>query len=208
MWETYNVVLTFRERLCGSVPQSKELIRPWLEARKPESKPENATSLDEIEEEVLATLSETEERITLGFQEDVVGLFVRDGVVKAHLKDCGNQVRDFLKIKALRAKIANKVYVEPSRIYLVDDNFKIVKKPHGEFERAVHVMTPLGPRDALKRIQYVEKSHIEFNLMVLADKVIDEKILEGILEYGAIHGLGGERGMGEGKYTWDMVKIS
>lgn len=216
MWDRYHVRLTFTGLLCGSVPQSKELVRPWLEARKPAKKPADGPSLDDIEEEVLETIddSETVERITLGFQRDENGLFVRGGTIKAHLKDCANQVKEIVRKShfkdrdkiGLRAMVANKVYVYEYRVYLMRGG-EHIRQEDGEREQPVHVVTPQGQRSALKIIRYVEMPTIEFTLLVLADGAISEEVLKMILNYGSVHGYGGERGMGEGRYTWKIEKI-
>lgn len=216
MWDRYRVTWQFTNLLCGSVPQAKELVRPWLEARKPAKKPAEGPSLDEMEQEVMETIddSETVERITLGFQRDELGLFVRGGTIKAHLKDCANQVKEAVR-KAhykdkdrigLKAMVANKVYVEEYKVYL-KRNGEYVKKEDGEREQAVHVMTAQGQRNALKIIRYVERPTLEFTLLVLADGTLPEEVLKTIFEYGSVHGYGGERGLGEGRYTWVMERI-
>lgn len=203
MWLYFNLTMDFTGKLCGSVPLSKELIRPWLESRMPNTKPGNARPIEEIEEEILATIEETEERTTLGFQKDEGGLFVRAGTVKAHIKDCANQIKDVLKIKALRSKVANKVFVDPDPVYLLR-NMDAIYEPDGDFERAVHVMTARGPGNALKRICFVEKPVIKLQIRLLKDKEVDEDVLRSIFDYGSVHGYGGERGMGEGRYIFKL----
>ena len=217
LWRMYELALQFEMLLCGSVPQSKELIAPWLAARAPEKVPAavvagDAPTLAQLEEEVAASVDNVEERITLGFQVDGSGLFVRNGTLKAHLKDCGDQVKKYLDIKALRSKIANRVFVEPYRLFLMHSPDgpgsvpRVIEKEDGEFERAVHVMTPLGPRNALKRIRFVYGPSIAATLRVLTDTEITENVLRTVLDYGSVHGYGGERGMGEGRYTYTLVE--
>jgi hypothetical protein len=210
MWLEYRVVMTFNRRLCGSVPMSRELIRPWLEARAPKKDPEpGARGLDELEEEVAASVDETQmsedERVTLGFQADSNGLFVRSGTIKAHIKDCANQIKDFLGIRNLRSKVANKVYIEEDPVYIMREG-EILDSPDEEFERPVHVMTAQGPRSALKRIWFVSPpSELSFTVKLLNDKgEITEDVIRQVFDYGGVHGYGGERGMGEGKYEWVM----
>lgn len=203
MWKFFEVTMNFEGRLCGSVPLSKELIKPWLESRMPNTKPSGARSVEEMEEEVLASIQETEERTTLGFQQDETGLFVRAGTIKAHLKDCANQIKDVVKLKALRSKVANKVFIEPDPVYIVRNGNKVAEID-AEFERAVHVMTAQGPRNALKRIRYVEKPTLCFTVRLLEDKEVTEDVLRTVFEYGGVHGYGGERGMGEGIYSFEL----
>ncbi len=212
MFKNYKVEMSFKERLCGSVPLSKELVKPWLEARMPKKKPEDGKSIEELEKEVNESNEEVIEKTTLGFQNFDGGLFVRGGTIKAHLKDCANQVKDILKIKALRSKIANKVYIEEYRVPIFK-NGKQAVTADGDFQQPVHVMTALGPRNALKIIRYIEAAHFSFTMKILEDSMTNEAgkkvktidVVLSIFEYGRIHGYGGERGMGEGRYYRPVI---
>lgn len=203
MWKILKVTWQFTGRLCGSVPQSKELVPIWLKARMPKKAPDDARPIEEIEQEVLESIEETEERTTLGFQKDDKGYWIRGGNVKAHLKDCANQIKDIAKIKAFRSKIANKLYVDEYKVYL-HQNGNVITKSNGSFEQPVHVITMQGPRNALKVIQYVEKPEMSFTLQFLVDKEIGDEQIRQLMEYGSVHGFGGERGMGEGRYAFQI----
>jgi len=203
MWNEIKVKMEFEEKLCGSVPQSKELVSAWLNARKPKTKPKDAKPLEEIEQEVLDSIQDAEERTTLSFERNDRGFFVRGGTIKAHLKDCANQIKDVVGVKAFRSKIANKIHVLEYHIYL-HKNGSCVMESDGSFEQPVHVMTPLGPRNALKVIHYVEQATLEFTLKLLEDKEVKPGRIEKLFEYGSIHGYGGERGMGEGRYRYTL----
>ena len=215
-WKTYDLTLNITNQLVGSVPKNPDVVRSWLESRKA-SEPALArmqqasapvATLDEIEADVLATITPEEERSWTGFQSDDKGLFIRADNVKAHLKDCANVLRKTLerepyKLTAPRSKLADRVYPLPERIHLLRDSANITA-PDGDWERPIHVMTALGPRDALKRSDYVDTPTLKVELRVLADGVITQPVLEEILDYGSIHGIGGERGMGYGRYTWTL----
>lgn len=123
-------------------------------------------------------------------------------------KDCANQIKDVLKVKALRSKVANKVYVDDYRVYLMDEDGEIIKEYDGIHEQAVHIFTAQGPRNALKKIRFVERPLLSFTLKLMQDKEVTAKVIEHIFEYGSVHGYGGERGMGEGRYSWTMVERS
>jgi hypothetical protein len=90
--------------------------------------------------------------------------------------------------------MANRVYVEPAKIYLDKS------EPDGSEVRIVHAMTMKGPRSSLKTIDYVDSPILKFQLKVLGDGVIDEEILKAIFEYGGEHGMGQERSQDWGKY--------
>ncbi len=205
MWQKAEVTINFTGRLCGSVPLKKELVSPWLEARMPKEKPEEGKSMEEIKKEVIEAIEDIEEKVTLGFQKNGRGLFVRGGTVKAHLKDCANQIKDAIKpqIKNFRGKVANKVYIEEYFIYLLK-NDKPTENEDGEFDQPVHVITQQGPRNALKTIRFLNEPSLKFHLMLMEDKEITPEKIEQVFEYGKIHGYGGERGMGEGRYSFEI----
>lgn len=205
MWQYAKVEMDFEYRLCGSQPLNKEIVGPWLESRMPKEKPEGGKSIEEIKEEVLASIDGVQDKITLGFQSNDGGLFVRSGTIKSHLKDCANQIKDTFKpeIKAFRSKVANKLFIEKYAVELLKSGKRVIETD-GIYDQPVHVMTPQGPRDGLKKIQYIEKPSIVFTMKLLIDKEIKKEHIYQIFEYGTIHGYGGERGMGEGRYKFKI----
>lgn len=206
MWRKFQVTMNFENRLCGSVPQSKKIVKLWLDARKPAKKPDDAIPIEELEKEVNDSIADTEERTMLSFQKDEAGLWLRGGTIKAHLKDCANQIKDFAGIKVFRSKVANFVYVEEYKVH-IQRNGSIIKETDDSFEQPVHVMTAMGPRNALKIINFVEKPTLIFKLLIMQNKEVDIEAVEKVFKYGAIHGYGGERGMGEGRYSFSIKAI-
>lgn len=219
MWKKYKVTWDFRGRLCGSVPLNDELIGSWLDARKPSVRPPGARSIAEITNEAISTLAredieqenqDLEKRTTLGFQNIDGNLVMRGGTIKAHLKDCSRIISSFsAKIKGERSfaiKVLNCIYVEEYWVPILVKG-SVVKASHGTFEKAVHVMTRQGPMNALKRINYIERPMMKFTLNVMESprgEVVNIKDLELLFTYGGIHGYAGERGDGEGRYTFKI----
>jgi len=62
----------------------------------------------------------------------------------------------------------------------------------------------MGPRDALKTVQFINQPTVKFRLRLLKDSEITPEVIERVFEYGATHGYGGERGMGEGRYSFKI----
>jgi|GEM_PF-1445576 len=232
IWEYYECEMRIKNRLCGSVPLAKEMIKPWLESRKPTNKPEGARSIDDVAAEVAETteenIEEQMERTTLGFQKDSKGMFIRAGNIKAHLKDAALQMAKVLDITALKAKVANRVYIKEYRVYLERDgqiikkddqdfnDFKVItgdisqviSETDGVYEQPVHVWTPQGQRNALKRINFLVRPTLRFTLMILkTDEECDIDIVQYLFKYGSRHGFGGERGLLEGFYNITLRKI-
>lgn len=202
MWKTYEVELEFTSPFASSAPKNPKDIKVMLEARMPAKPPEDAVPLDELSEQVAEEV-EADQEVERGyatFKKDDVGLYYEARCVRAHLKDCANQLQGFLGVKALKSKLANRVYVEPAKIYL--DKIE----PDGSETRIIHAMTMKGPRSSLKTIDYVNGAKLKFTLKVLDDKVIDREILENIFKYGGNHGMGQERSQDWGKYELVQLK--
>lgn len=213
MFEMYKLRMEFTERLCGSVPLSDKAIEDWLKSRAPKTQPEKGPSLKEIAQEVRDTVMEEEETvdkeqlISLGFQQQDGELVLRAGTLKAHIKDCALQLyrAKTITVKSFRSKVANWVYVAPYWLFIRRADSKAVKEPDGEFTQSVHTMTRTGPINALKRIYYVDRPVVEAEIKLLANPEITVEHLKSIFEYGSVHGYGGERGMGEGQYQYEIA---
>lgn len=209
MWKKYEVQLNFTTQFASSTPKNPKDIEAMLLARAPSDKEvkrrkeegENITPIPELAERVGEEVEAGEEveRGYATFKRDDSGLYYEARCVRAHIKDCALQLQGILGIKALKSKVANRVYVEPAKIYLDK------KEPDGNETRIVHAMTMKGPRSSLKTIDYVDKPVLKFRLKVLEDGVVDRDTLEAIFEYGGEHGMGQERNQDWGKY--ELVKL-
>ncbi|KKL94658.1 hypothetical protein LCGC14_1862490 [marine sediment metagenome] len=216
MWLRYQVELQMTGRFAASLPRTKEEIAAMLQHRMPANPPDNYTPVDELTEEVAAKVGADlvaeaageaeEEEVKFGwatFPSNDGGIYYEGRCVRGHLKDCAMQVRSFIKpeIKALKAKVANKVYVMTDIIPLG------VKEVAGTETRYVQVMTMQGPRSTIKYVDYLEKPALLFELKVLNDGVITLATLEAIFDYGSIHGLGQERSQGWGRYEFKITEL-
>jgi len=177
MWKKYEVELRFTTPFASSTPKNPKDIEAMLVARAP-SEPElkkrmeaceQIASIPELVEEVAEEVeaSEQAERGYATFKRDDKGLYYEARCVRAHIKDCANILQGFQGIKALKSKVANRVYVEPAKIYLGK------QEPDGNETRIVHAMTMKGPRSSLKMIDYVQEPALKFVLKVLDDGIID-----------------------------------
>lgn len=212
MWKKYEVELQMTGRFAASLPKTKESIEQMLEHRMPSKPPENFTPIAELTEEVAEKVAapaegeEEAEELKFGwatFPRNEEGLYYEGRCVRGHIKDCANQVRDAIDppVRALKAKVANKVYVMTDVIPLG------AKEPAGTEQRFVQVMTRQGPRSTIKYADYLEKPTLKFRLNVLDDGIITEDILKAIFDYGSVHGLGQERSQGWGRYTYKIKEI-
>lgn len=219
LWTEYRVTWTFLTRLCASVPADPELVKRMIEAREPRVKPAGALSIQEINEEVLASIERGEGEPDQGysllvFQRHNGVLVQRYGTVKAHCKDCARVLSaQFVgKIQGERAfstRIVNGLYLDPAEYWLPirrPDGTPITKHD-GEFDKAVHVYIPgHGQMSALKRFEYIEPpSLLQFTIKVLG-RSVSETDLHHLFMYGGTHGYAGERGDGEGRYEYTLER--
>jgi hypothetical protein len=116
---------------------------------------------------------------------------------------------DKTKFTNLKAKLVERLFVVEQRIYFYRDN-KPVKKPDSFWEHPIHVMTPQGPRTALKRSDYVgAPAEMRFHLKVLNDKFIDEDLIKVILKHAEENGFWTDRSQGQGLFrTKSVTEVS
>ena len=194
MWTHYRVTFNFLTLVCASVPSDPEIVKKWLDARQPRVRPPGSPSIDEINEEVMASLERGEgepdvEHSTLVFQrqwlalpttgELVRCLVLRMGTFRGHYKDCSGVLsRGFIsrmdKQASFAARIKNYVYYDPriKWIPICRPDGSFITEPDGTYDKPVHPMTRQGPISALKTFEYIEPpSQVSFNLRVLNTQV-------------------------------------
>src|SRR5262245_5132807 len=93
MWTIYQVTWDFLTNVCASTPADPEIISAWLKVRQPVVKPPGARSIEEINEEVLASIERgggeaPTEYSMLVFQTHQGALCFRAATIRAHIKDC------------------------------------------------------------------------------------------------------------------------
>lgn len=173
-------------------------------------------SVEDIKKEVVDNTDAILERVAVGFlgsdtdpnkAKGILGIYAREHHIKAHFKDCANQIKDAIGESALRSKVANKVYYLHEINYFKRDG-EYIKVPDGVYQHPIQVQTAKGPKSALKINEFIERPTLTFAIKVLRDNVIDLDLLEAILEYGAEHGMFSERGLGYGKYNYKIEEVS
>lgn len=222
MWTTYDVRLGIKNRLVGGIPTDPELIAGWIQANMP------AATADEKEKLAARTLDElpaaTEEKaegMWTTFKKDEIGIYIEGRQVKAMFKESANILRDMLikhegkkaskedKTKSrftnLKARLAERLFVVEDRVHFTRKGASLTK-PDGTEERAIHVMTAMGPRSALKRFDYVTApAEIAFTVKHLNDGVVDLELIQILLEHSGANGIGADRSQGNGLF--EVVEI-
>ena len=188
MFEVKKITIRLLTDMLGTVPKNKELYTSYIESKKPE---------DAVDKEV-ETVEEIEEKGWTGFHSDKQGLFVYDYFIKGFIKNAGNVLKDTkeVKIKNLRSKISDQLFVFPRQIYLDGK-----KKPDGTLERPLRAQTAQGPRVTLARSEFIAAgTRISFEVHWLKDRDMNIKLINELLKYGQYQGLGQFRNGGYGRF--------
>lgn len=170
--------------MLGTVPKNKEIYADFIATKNPAG----------IDNEEVQTIEEIEEKGWTGFHSDEQGLFVYDYFIKGFLKNAGNVLKEELKIKALRSKISDFLFVKPRKIY-------IGQKVDGILERPLRGQTAQGQRVTLVRSDFIkEGTKITFQLKLLPHKELTWEVIDSLWAYGEDQGLGQFRGGGYGRF--------
>lgn len=172
--------------MLGTVTKDPEVYRTYIESKKPESL--------NGEDEYL-TVEKIEEKGWTGFHKDEQGLFIYEYMIKGFLKHAGNTLKEGVKIKALRSKLDDYCFISPRKIYLGQN------EPDGFIERPLRAMTAQGPRVTLARSDFINPGkRIGFEITLLPHKEISWEVIDKLLAYGELSGLGQFRNGGYGRF--------
>jgi hypothetical protein len=179
----FKIVLT--TEMLGTVPKDPDIYQTYIESKKP---------VDVADEEYL-TVEKIEERGWTGFHSDENGLFIYDYMIRGFLKNAGNVLKESLKLKAVKSKIDQFVFVFPRKIYLG----KMV--PDGDLKRSLRTMSPVGPRVCIAKSDLVNAGTIlDFDLKIVPNKDIDMSTIDQIMKYGQLCGIGQFRNGSYGRF--------
>lgn len=185
--EQYAYVIKTETEMLGTVAKDPEVYRTYIESKKPE--------LLNGEDEYL-TVEKVEEKGWTGFHKDENGLFIYEYMIKGFLKHAGNIMKDVVKVKALRSKIDDFLFISPRRISLGQND------PDGYIERPLRAMTMQGPRVTLARSDYIkEGKEISFTITLVKHKELNIELVDSLLEYGKLSGIGQFRNGGYGRFS-------
>jgi hypothetical protein len=225
LWKRYQIDLGIRNRIVGGVPTNPELIKGWIAANMPNVTAEDRAKLAEkTASELHVATEEKAEGMWTTFKRDEAGVYIEGRQVKAMFKECSNILRELLikdegkaaradakaagqdaptkksRFTNLKAKLAERLFVEEDRVYIERKGEKLAK-PDGSEEKAIHVMTAQGERSALKRVDFVNApATLRFTIRFLNDGLVDMDLVKTLLEFGGWNGLGADRSQGNGLF--------
>ncbi len=216
------VTIKVLNRLVGGTPSDPKLIEGWLKANMPEVEElERAKLAATTLQEVGSTVDEASKGMWTTFKRDETGIYIEGRQLKAAYKEAANILRDvFMKqerkgkdesakaksrFTALRSKLAERLFIEEAKVHMRDEAGELMLKPSGTEERPIHVLTPQGPRTALKKFDYATTPTLSFHIWWMDDGIIGDDILMPMLEYMGANGLGADRSQGEG--IFEVVEV-
>jgi hypothetical protein len=221
IWKHYRVTLKFRDKVCGGVPKDPETIAAWIRSRiADQSKADMmiqeakaAMGVEGLSEEELENLERT---CWNGFKRNEGGLYLEGRCVKAAYKEAAAVLREPLDISAFKARVAE-------RLFVVEDIIPLGRQePDGDYESFIHAIGPQGPRNALKRVDYVTQATITYRVKMINQSFLCKRdpaapkgqarnsmdpfeCLELMHNYMQEGGIGADRSQGNGKN--DLVSI-
>lgn len=198
--EKFSVRINFIESILGSAPADPDIFTRFVSAKAPSPwlQAEENDTIPERTQDTGATV----------FHQDETGLFLFDYHLKGFLKEAGNVLKDTdgIKIKNLRSKIDNYVFIQPRRIYLMRDG-KLVREEDDVLERPLRGMTARGERVSLVKSEVVHPPvYIEAAIEVLQHKEVNVNVVRKLLDYGRFKGIGQWRNGGWGRFEWEELK--
>lgn len=189
--EVMNLKITLTEPMLGTVPKNKDIYTDFVH--------DKFTDKEKLAEEVVC-IEEEEEKGWTGFHQDEKGLFVFDYLFRGFMRNAANVLKDEVRVKNLKSKFTDYIFVGPRRIYLGK------KEPDGVLERPLRAMTMQGPRVSLAKSDFVkEGTSFDVTLKILAHKELTIDIVKMILDYGQFAGLGQWRNASYGRFSYEVI---
>lgn len=212
----YRVPLVIRvwDNLYGSSPMSARGIVAALNRNMPteaqvvarEAVGEEIRPLEEVEREmkVAAMIAAEEEKgATTIFRRDKQGPYVHSNYPKGHLRECAENISRTVNFWGFQAFVTKTVWVAPQKTYVED-----VKTITTYFAPEVRLSTGVTVRQPTEKIaEYVESPTLKWVLYLLADPRWSRDLLEDMMIYGSMRGIGPGRGLDESKYDFDLGEL-
>ena len=196
--------ITFITPILGTAPTDKELytrfvIAKYLKENKDLPEEEKQRIIEQELQDIPETPKEERDLNTTGFRRDAKGLYIPAYTFKGFLKEAATALKDILKIPALKKAITNYVFIAPEKIYLS-------KAPTGYVERPLRAQTPQGERVCLARSEAVENAKCVIAIGIIPNSKINFDVIEKLLSYGSLKGLGQWRNGGWGKFVFSKAQ--
>lgn len=191
------IKINFIQPILGSLPADRELYTKFMAKKAP------AEWLAEEEKEALP--EDYDKGVTV-FPQDDKGIFLYNYHIKGFLKHAGNVLKEQLKIKNLRGKLDDYLFIKERKIYLYRDG-KIIQEEDEILERPLRGMTMQGERVTLVASEMINPPcECMFTIQLVEHKEITIDTIKTLLDYGKLLGIGQWRNGGYGQFEWEEIK--
>jgi len=189
--------------LLGSQPCSEEIRTQFIASKAPVPENTGDECVQDLDEKGLTVF------FTDPDHDDVLCLM--DYQIRGFLKGAGRAIAKQLGVAALASKIDQLVFIDQRRIPILRDGNPVYDTDQQK-ERPLRAQTALGPRVTLAASeQILDPWQIEFSVTILENsgtkqsKPITFELIEDILDYGYLQGLGQWRTGGYGRFRWEAL---
>lgn len=214
LYDRYAISISILERMDGGVPKNPELIEQWVAAKTGHKDEETQKQVEAHMPDVEAAADEVAEGMWCGFKYDAAMDFcyIETRQVKAMLRECAVVLGITKKKRGSRQIIQHAFEIKGLE---GSSKIPITVESSGTHEGAIHVMTPQGPRSALKRVDWVGGgSTLDFEIWVLATapqetRHLGQDDIHALLALAQQNGLGANRSQGSGKFEvtkFDLIE--
>lgn len=205
LYDRYAVEITILERFDGGVPKDPKLIHSWVAAKTGYDDEQTKKLVEQHMPDIDATTEGIAEAMWTGFKIDEKGHYIETRQLKAMLRETAVVLGITKKKRGSRQIVQHGFEVRgfegKSKVYIEADASTIQNE-----ERPIHVMTPQGPRTAIKRTDFfVEGAKLRFEIWVLATSASETRHLgqadiENMLRLAQNNGIGANRSQQSGKF--------
>lgn len=164
---------------------------------------EEIKPLDELREDIAAAIPSGRVPSTVFRRDDEGRSYLHANYLKGHLRECGEALSRALNFWALKDFITRTVFVTPQRLYL--DEGQEVRSFTTYFAPDVRLSTGVTVRQATEKTEeFIEAPLLMWELYLVGDPRWNRALLEQLLIYGSMRGLGPGRGRCESQYTFAL----
>jgi hypothetical protein len=191
------VRIKFTQPILGNMPADEELYTKFIASKAPAEwlVDEEVENIPEVDYDKGVTV----------FPQDKQGIFLYNYHIKGFFKHAGNVLKDQLKIKNLRSKLDDYLFIKERKIYLIRDG-KIIQEEDRILERPLRAKTMQGERVALASSEVINPpAEAEFTIQLLEHKEITLDTIRELLDYGKFQGIGQWRNGGFGQFEWEEI---
>lgn len=213
-FHTTVLTISVRGALYASSPTTREGIEAMIKATAPsdaaiearaelkmEQPATNEQLAEQIEGQTATTLEDGKSPSTVFRRDEQDRPFLHSNYLKGHLRECGEVLSRIIGMWGVKDLVTRTLFIAPDRIYLKNVGArKTYFTPEIRLPSGVMVKQPTE-----KIAEYVENPVLTWTLYMAADPRWSKRLLEQMLTFGAMRGLGPGRGIDTSKYDFSLL---